>query len=91
MTSGTGQVGFWGGQSFATRADWFYELGFDAHSLSADPLFINPLGADGQLGYRTGSTTVRTTIFTCSTARRLSTPATRPHPSALNRHPTAAA
>ena len=54
FTSGSGQVGFWGGQSFATRADWFYELGFDAHSLSGDPLFINPVGADGQLGYQNG-------------------------------------
>ena len=39
---------------------------------------------------RTGSTTVRTTIFMCSTAHRLWTPATRPRRSALNRHPTAA-
>ena len=52
--SGSGQVGFWGGQSFTTRAAWFYELGLDAHSVSGDPLFVNPLGADGQLGYTGG-------------------------------------
>ncbi len=54
FTSGSGQVGFFGGQSFSTRADWFYELGFDAHSVSDDPLFINPLVAHGQLGFQNG-------------------------------------
>ncbi len=55
VTSGAGQVGFWEGQSFATQADWFYELGSDAHSISGDPLFVNPAGSDGILGYSGGA------------------------------------
>ena len=30
---------------------WSYELGLDAHSISADPKFVNPAGPDGILGY----------------------------------------
>jgi parallel beta-helix repeat protein len=53
--SGTAKVAQWGSQDFATRNEWTWEFGFDAHSLSADPQFINPAGADGQLGYVTAS------------------------------------
>ena len=91
VTSGTGQVGFWGGQSFATRADWFYELGFDAHSL-ARPIRCSSIrwAPTANSATRTESTTVRTTIFMCSTAHPRSTRAIRLHRSALNRRPTAA-
>ena len=53
FTSGAGQVGFWDGADLS-RADWFYELGSDAHSISGDPLFVDPAGPDGQLGYQDG-------------------------------------
>ena len=31
--TGTGRLANWGGLSFDRRVDWFYELGFDGHSL----------------------------------------------------------
>src|SRR5207244_8445901 len=56
-TTGTGKLGQWGGRDFTRRADWFYELGLDAHSHSADPLFVNLAGVDGILGYDAASAT----------------------------------
>ena len=44
-------MGRWQGQEFSNRVDWFYELGFDGHSLVADPQFVQLAGADGILGY----------------------------------------
>jgi parallel beta-helix repeat protein len=41
----------WGDRTFTTRADWFYELGLDPHGLATNPLFVNPAGPDGFLGY----------------------------------------
>src|SRR3989475_9435589 len=38
--------------SFATLADWRYELGFDTHSLSTDPRFVDVDGADGIRGFQ---------------------------------------
>jgi len=35
----------------STLADWRYELGFDAHSLSSDPKFVSPSGTDGLQGF----------------------------------------
>src|SRR5439155_7492024 len=49
--TGTGKLGRWEGRDFTSRADWFYELSLDQHSISADPLFVNPAGSDGILGY----------------------------------------
>ena len=48
---GTAQVGFWENRALATRADWSYELGQDMHSLTAAAGFVNPLGADGHMGW----------------------------------------
>src|SRR5205807_2676937 len=41
-TTGNGKIGQWEGRDFTSRADWFYQLGLDQHSISADPLFVNP-------------------------------------------------
>ena len=40
--TGTGKLGQWDGRDFTSRADWFYQSGLDQHSISADPLFVNP-------------------------------------------------
>ena len=50
-TTGSGQLVRWQNHDFTSLSDWFYELGFDAHSLSADPQFIDPDGPDGLLGF----------------------------------------
>ena len=49
-TTNTGQIALWEGQSFTNLADWFYEVGFDGHSITANPQFIDPAGTDGILG-----------------------------------------
>ena len=49
--SGSGQIGFWEDRGFATLTDWYYEIGLDAESLTADPQFIDPDGADGVRGF----------------------------------------
>ena len=51
--TGSGKLGSWQGQAFVTQQDWYYQIGQDQHSLSVDPQFINPAGADGILGYST--------------------------------------
>jgi parallel beta-helix repeat protein len=53
-TAGAGKLGFWEGSDYLTRGDWFYELGLDAHSLTDNPLLVNPAGSDGLLGYVAG-------------------------------------
>src|SRR5262249_52542497 len=35
-TTGTGKLGQWEGRDFTNRADWFYEVGLDQHSLTGD-------------------------------------------------------
>jgi Ca2+-binding RTX toxin-like protein len=47
------RAGRFGATNFATREQWFLEFGYDAHSISADPRFADPDGADNQLGYNT--------------------------------------
>ncbi len=42
--SGTGALGLWEGKSFDNRADWFYELGLDEHSIVTDPQFVDSIG-----------------------------------------------
>ncbi len=53
--TGTGKLGLWEGLDFTNRVDWFYELGFDANSLTGDPLFVDIDGADNTLGYNAGN------------------------------------
>ena len=50
-TTGSGKLGLWEGQDFTTQVDWFYELGFDGHSQTTDPLFVDFDGADNVLGF----------------------------------------
>jgi hypothetical protein len=47
----SGQVASWEGDGFPTLASWFYGLGQDAHSVSADPRFVDIDGPDDILGY----------------------------------------
>ena len=51
--TGAARFGRFGTTDFATRAQWFLEFGYDPHSISADPLFADPDGADDKLGYTT--------------------------------------
>ncbi|HEV3345215.1 MAG TPA: right-handed parallel beta-helix repeat-containing protein, partial [Pirellulales bacterium] len=51
VTANGNLLGKWEGRDFSNRVDWFTELGFDQHSITADPQFVNPLGADGTLGF----------------------------------------
>ncbi len=53
-TNAGGGVGWWGGAHF-TLGEWQIASRRDSHSLSADPLFANPSGADGILGGRNGA------------------------------------
>jgi hypothetical protein len=52
-TTGAAKFARFGTTDFPTRAKWFVEFGYDAHSISADPLFADPDGADDKLGYNT--------------------------------------
>jgi hypothetical protein len=49
--TGGSQLAFWEDRGFANRTDWYYETGFDAHSISADPQFVDVDGADGVTGW----------------------------------------
>ena len=44
-------VGSWGGTTETTLAAWITATGLDLHSISADPKFVQPAGADDALGY----------------------------------------
>ena len=52
-TTGSAKVGFWGGAVQATLANWQSASSKDAHSISADPKFVDFDGADNVLGYST--------------------------------------
>jgi parallel beta-helix repeat protein len=41
--TGEGTVGLWGGRYYDSWADWHFEVGFDANSLQADPLFTDAM------------------------------------------------
>ncbi|MEQ1831216.1 MAG: right-handed parallel beta-helix repeat-containing protein, partial [Pirellula sp.] len=45
-----GKLGLWEGQAFTDRADWYFELGLDAHSIVADPQFVDIDGVDNVIG-----------------------------------------
>jgi len=53
--TGAGNVARISTQDYPALSDWTYEYGFDAHSISADPQFVNINGADGLLGYTGGA------------------------------------
>jgi Ca2+-binding RTX toxin-like protein len=55
VAAGTGVVGRWQNSSRPTLAAWRSASNGDANSLSQDPLFVNPVGADGILGASTAS------------------------------------
>lgn len=51
--TGAGKLARWQNRDFTDLADWFYQLGFDQHSQTTAPQFLNPAGADGLLGFST--------------------------------------
>ena len=51
MTSDSGEVGQWQGVGRPNLLAWQSAGLIDADSMSVDPLFVNPLGVDGYLGY----------------------------------------
>ena len=53
-TSGRALVGHFQ-FDFDNLRDWQFEAGLDTHSESADPKFVNPAGADGVLGFDSGT------------------------------------
>lgn len=52
VANGTGKLIRWEGQDFTGLADWFFETGYDQHSIAADPQLVNAAGADGLLGFK---------------------------------------
>ncbi len=52
--NGTGGIGLWEGVLFSDRADWYYEVGLDQHSLFEDPQFVDLDGPDNVLGFSQG-------------------------------------
>ncbi len=50
-TTGTGSLGWWQGVTFTSLATWYYELGLDEHSITADPQFVNPSGPEGSFDF----------------------------------------
>lgn len=46
-------LGEWQSRDFDTLNDWRFQVGFDQHSQVADPLFVDPNGADNVSGYST--------------------------------------
>ncbi len=51
FVTGTGKFARLDNRDFLTRAAWLAELGFDAHSITTDPQFVDVDGADNTLGY----------------------------------------
>jgi hypothetical protein len=49
--TGAGTIGTWQGVARGTLAAWQSATVQDANSLSTDPVFVNPAGVDGILGY----------------------------------------
>ncbi|MEX2188872.1 MAG: right-handed parallel beta-helix repeat-containing protein [Pirellulales bacterium] len=54
FASGSAKLARWQNRDFTSRADWFYELGFDTHSQTVDPQFVDIDGLDNQLGFVSG-------------------------------------
>ncbi|MFI5378942.1 MAG: right-handed parallel beta-helix repeat-containing protein, partial [Tepidisphaerales bacterium] len=50
-TTGNGQVGLWEGVTRPTIQAWRLASYTDFNSISANPQFVNPAGADGKLGF----------------------------------------
>ena len=57
QVTGAGRVGTWGADALTDLAQWYYEVGRDGHSLSADPQFIDIDGLDGRRGYDLATST----------------------------------
>jgi len=51
--TGTAALARWDTTDFLTLSEWQFELGLDLQSLFADPIFVEPAGIDGLLGYDT--------------------------------------
>ncbi|WP_172680435.1 right-handed parallel beta-helix repeat-containing protein, partial [Methylomonas koyamae] len=51
MLGASAKLAYWEDRPFANRTDWFYEVGQDRNSLTADARFIDIDGADGVVGW----------------------------------------
>lgn len=51
QTSDGGVVASWQAEPRETLLDWYYTAFTDSNSQQGDPLFVDPVGADGMLGY----------------------------------------
>jgi parallel beta-helix repeat protein len=49
--TGAGSFGRLGGQTYSTKADFFFDTGFDHYTQTTSPQFVDLDGADEQLGY----------------------------------------
>ena len=49
-TTELGSIGYWQ-TSFSDLRDWQLETGLDTDSITGNPMFVNPAGPDGILGY----------------------------------------
>ncbi len=49
--NGTAKPYLWGSNLYGDQAQIVYGLGFESHSVFADPMFINPTGIDGKRGF----------------------------------------
>ncbi len=54
MLGASARLGYWEERPFANRTDWFYEIGQDASSVSADARFVDVDGADDVVGWDGG-------------------------------------
>ncbi len=57
QVSGAGRVGTWGADPLNDLTQWYFEVGRDGHSLSANPQFIDIDGPDGRRGYDVATST----------------------------------
>ena len=51
MLGASAKLGYWEDRPFLNRTDWFYEIGQDRNSVSADARFVDVDGADNVVGW----------------------------------------
>ncbi|MCB2027589.1 MAG: right-handed parallel beta-helix repeat-containing protein, partial [Rhodoferax sp.] len=51
MLGASAKLGYWEDRPFLNRTDWFYEIGQDRNSVTADARFVDADGADNVVGW----------------------------------------